>query len=97
MKISTRGRYAVRILLDIAMHQGNGYVAMKDIARRQQISKKYGDQIGMQLSAEFQAFHPVCCHSDYFKPAVYLVQEFFYAFNYSYFIFNDQYTHVIFP
>ena len=50
MKISTRGRYAVRILLDIAMHQGNGYVAMKDIARRQQISKKYGDQIGMQLS-----------------------------------------------
>ena len=50
MKISTRGRYAVRILLDIAMHQANGYVAMKDIARRQQISKKYGDQIGMQLS-----------------------------------------------
>ncbi len=50
MKISTRGRYAVRMLLDIAMHQGNGYVAMKDIARRQQISKKYGDQIGMQLS-----------------------------------------------
>ena len=50
MKISTRGRYAVRILLDIAMHQGGGYVAMKDIARRQQISKKYGDQIGMQLS-----------------------------------------------
>ena len=50
MKISTRGRYAVRILLDIAMHQENGYVAMKDIARRQQISKKYGDQIGMQLS-----------------------------------------------
>ena len=50
MKISTRGRYAIRILLDIAMHQENGYVAMKDIARRQQISKKYGDQIGMQLS-----------------------------------------------
>ena len=50
MKISTRGRYAVRILLDIALHQGNGYVPMKDIARRQQISKKYGDQIGMQLS-----------------------------------------------
>ena len=50
MKISTRGRYAIRILLDIAMHQQNGYVAMKDVARRQQISKKYGDQIGMQLS-----------------------------------------------
>ena len=50
MKISTRGRYALRIVLDIAMHQSQGYVAMRDIARRQQISKKYGDQIGMQLS-----------------------------------------------
>ena len=50
MKISTRGRYAVRILLDIAMHQENGFVSMRDIARRQQISKKYGDQIAMQLS-----------------------------------------------
>ncbi len=50
MKISTRGRYAIRVMLDIAMHQGTGFVAMKDIARRQQISKKYGDQIGMQLS-----------------------------------------------
>ena len=50
MKISTRGRYAIRILLDIAMHQDHGAVSMKDIARRQQISKKYGDQIGMQLS-----------------------------------------------
>ena len=50
MKISTRGRYAIRILLDIATHQEQGFVSMKDIARRQQISKKYGDQIGMQLS-----------------------------------------------
>ena len=50
MKISTRGRYAIRILLDIAMHQEKGAVAMKDIARRQQISKKYGDQICMHLS-----------------------------------------------
>ncbi len=50
MKISTRGRYAVRILLDIALHQGDGYTAMHDIARRQQISKKYGDQIALQLT-----------------------------------------------
>ena len=50
MKISTRGRYAVRIMLDVAMHQTDGSVAMKDVARRQQISKKYADQIGMQLS-----------------------------------------------
>ena len=50
MKISTRGRYAIRILLEIVLHQDSGFVAMKDIARRQQISKKYGDQIAMQLS-----------------------------------------------
>ena len=51
MRISTRGRYAVRIMLDIALHQGDsGAVCMKDIARRQQISKKYGDQIAMTLS-----------------------------------------------
>ena len=50
MKISTRGRYAVRILMDIAQHQDKGLVSMKDVARRQQISKKYSDQIGMQLS-----------------------------------------------
>ncbi len=52
MKISTRGRYAVRILLDIALHQGDGYAAMRDVARRQQISKKYGDQIALQLTQE---------------------------------------------
>ncbi len=36
--------------LDTAMHQRSGYGAMKDIARRQRVSKEYGDQIGMQLS-----------------------------------------------
>jgi len=41
MLISTKGRYAVRMLLDIATHQGDGYVPMKDVAARQQISKKY--------------------------------------------------------
>ena len=56
MKFSTRGRYAIRILLDIAMHQEKGYVAMKDIARRQQISKKYSDQIGIgSLTAKRQS------------------------------------------
>ena len=49
MKISTRGRYGIRMLLDIAAHQENGYVAMKDIAKRQQFSKKYADQIALQL------------------------------------------------
>ena len=49
MKISPRGRYAVRILLDIAARQGKGCVPMIDISARQQISKKYGDQIAMRL------------------------------------------------
>lgn len=45
MKISTRGRYALRMLIDLAEHQGDGYVALKDIAGRQNISKKYLEQI----------------------------------------------------
>lgn len=45
MKISTKGRYALRMLLDLAQHQENGYIALKDIAKRQGISKKYLEQI----------------------------------------------------
>lgn len=45
MKISTKGRYALRMLLDLAEHQQDGYVALKDIAERQNISKKYLEQI----------------------------------------------------
>lgn len=45
MKISTKGRYALRMMLDLAEHQGNGYIALKDIAERQNVSKKYLEQI----------------------------------------------------
>lgn len=45
VKISTKGRYALRMMLDLAEHQGDGYVALKDIAQRQGISKKYLEQI----------------------------------------------------
>lgn len=45
MKISTKGRYALRMLLDLAENQKDGYVALKDIAARQNISKKYLEQI----------------------------------------------------
>ncbi len=45
MKISTKGRYALRMLLDLAEHQNDGFVALKDIAARQDISKKYLEQI----------------------------------------------------
>ncbi|MED9970609.1 MAG: Rrf2 family transcriptional regulator [Ruminococcus sp.] len=45
MKISTKGRYALRMLLDLAEHKNDGYIALKDIAARQNISKKYLEQI----------------------------------------------------
>lgn len=45
MKVSTKGRYALRMLLDLAEHQNSGYIALKDIAERQNISKKYLEQI----------------------------------------------------
>jgi Rrf2 family protein len=45
MKISTKGRYALRMLIDLAEHKDEGYIALKDIAERQEISKKYLEQI----------------------------------------------------
>ena len=45
MKISTRGRYALRLMLDLAMNGENNVVRIKDIAERQQISDKYLEQI----------------------------------------------------
>ena len=45
MKISTKGRYAVRMMLDLAEHGEGRYVALKEIAERQGISKKYLEQI----------------------------------------------------
>jgi len=51
MKISTKGRYALRMLIDLAQHQGEGYIALKDIAARQSISKKYLEQIVPMLNS----------------------------------------------
>lgn len=45
MKISTKGRYALRMLIDLAEHNNDGFIALKDIAERQGISKKYLEQI----------------------------------------------------
>ncbi len=45
MKISTKGRYALRMLLDLALYRDKGYISLKDIAERQDISKKYLEQI----------------------------------------------------
>ena len=51
MLVSTKGRYAARMLIDIALNQQNGYVSMKDIALRQQISKKYMEALTAPLAA----------------------------------------------
>lgn len=50
MKISTKGRYAVRLMLDIAEHSNGGNVSIKDVAERQNISLKYLEQIVNMLS-----------------------------------------------
>lgn len=50
MKISTKGRYSLRVLLDMAEHKDEGYIPLKAIAERQEISKKYLDQIMMLLN-----------------------------------------------
>jgi Rrf2 family protein len=39
--ISTRGRYAIRVMIDLAEHENGSYIPLKDIAARQEISKKY--------------------------------------------------------
>lgn len=50
MKISTKGRYALRLMLDLAQHDAGGYIPLRDISRRQGISAKYLEQIVVQLS-----------------------------------------------
>ena len=49
MKISTKGRYALRLMLDIAMNDAVEPVRLKDVAERQSISVKYLEQIISQL------------------------------------------------
>ncbi len=45
MKVSTKGRYALRMLIDLAEHKESGFIALKEIAQRQKISKQYLEQI----------------------------------------------------
>ena len=45
MMISTRGRYALRVLIDLAEHADDAYVPMKEVAQRQEISLKYLEKI----------------------------------------------------
>ncbi len=45
MMISTKGRYALRVMVDMAEHQAEGYLPLKEIAERQDISEKYLESI----------------------------------------------------
>ena len=45
MKISTSGRYAIRVMLDLAEHNNGEYIPLMDIAKRQEISEKYLESI----------------------------------------------------
>ena len=45
MKISTKGRYALRVMIDLATNSNGRFISLKDIAQRQEISNKYLEQI----------------------------------------------------
>lgn len=45
MLISTKGRYSLRVMIDLAEHQSDGYIPLKEIADRQEISEKYLESI----------------------------------------------------
>lgn len=50
MKVSTKGRYALRLMLDLAMHKDDGCISIKTVSQRQDISEKYLEQIIKMLS-----------------------------------------------
>lgn len=50
MKVSTKGRYALRLMIDLAMHTDDGYISIKTVSQRQDISEKYLEQIIKMLS-----------------------------------------------
>ena len=45
MMVSTKGRYALRVMIDLAQQGGAGYIPLKDIAQRQGLSEKYLESI----------------------------------------------------
>lgn len=51
MKISTKGRYALRLLVDVAVNSANGPVSIKDVSKRENISDKYLEQIISSLNS----------------------------------------------
>ena len=50
MLISTRGRYALRFLIDLAENQANGFITTRELAGRQEVSQKYAERLMVLLS-----------------------------------------------
>ena len=50
MLVSTKGRYAMRVMIDLAEHSSGGYIPLRDVAERQEISEKYLESIVVLLS-----------------------------------------------
>ena len=57
MKVSTRGRYALRLMLDLALNNTGEPVRLKDVAKRQEISEKYLEQIIDRKSTRLNSSH----------------------------------------
>ncbi|WP_054741424.1 RrF2 family transcriptional regulator [Cellulosilyticum ruminicola] len=49
MVVTTRGKNALKIMLDLSLHQEEGFIKLKDIAKRQEVSEKYLEQIASIL------------------------------------------------
>ena len=49
MLISTKGRYALRVMIDLAEHMSGSYIPLKEVAERQEISEKYLESIIKEL------------------------------------------------
>ena len=49
MKLSTKGRYGMRAMLDLAQHYDDGLVLVKDVARRQEVSERYLEHLFLSL------------------------------------------------
>ena len=59
MMISTKGRYALRVMLDMAEHGGSEWHRLSDVAQRQQLSKKYLETIMVEGNLS-----PIACQSE---------------------------------
>ena len=73
--ISTKGRYAIRILLDLAEHNNGSYIPMKEVAARQEISLKYIEKImpSLKSSGLIDSVHRWRLQAHKVAGAVYLV------------------------